>query len=158
MANEEVIQSITWEAPEHNHIEKTTDWFWVVGLLAIATAAAAFIFGNVLFGLVIICGAGALIVHALREPAIIPFAISSRGVRVDKDVYPYTQLAGYFIDEENRNGPQLILRSSKFFIPLIILPIPQEYVDEIEDIIALRLPEEELEEPLSHQLLEFFGF
>jgi len=158
MATEETIQSITWEAPEHVHIEKTTDWFWVVGLLAIAGAAAAFIFGNILFGLVIIFGAIALVAHALRDPAILPFAVTARGVRVDGELYPYTTLAGYAIDEENRHGPQLLLRNRRAFAPLLIIPVPEDYVDEIEDIISLRLPEEDLEEPFSHQLLEFFGF
>ncbi|MBX2866532.1 hypothetical protein KTR10_01040 [Candidatus Kaiserbacteria bacterium] len=158
MATEEVIQSITWEAPEHAHIEKTTDWFWVVGLLTIASAAAAFIFGNILFGLVIIFGAVALVTHALRDPHTIPFAITARGVRIDGDLYPYATLAGYALDVENRHGPQLLLRNRKTFAPLLILPIPEEYIDEIEDVISLRLPEEELEEPLSHQILEFFGF
>jgi hypothetical protein len=158
MATEEVVQSITWEAPEHQHIEKTVDWFWVVGLLTIAGAAASFIFGNILFGLVIIFGALAIVVHSLRDPRMIPFAITARGVRIDGDLYPYTSLSGYAIDEENRHGPQLLLKSRKLFTPLLILPIPEDYMDEIEDIISLRLPEEELEEPFSHQLLEFFGF
>ena len=158
MATEEIVQSITWEAPEHTHIEKTTDWFWVVGLLAIAASAAAFIFGNILFGLVIIFGAVALVIHAFREPAVIPFAITARGVQIDEDVYPYSTLTGYSFDLENRNGPQLLLQNRKALAPFLILPIPEEYIDEIEDIISLRLPEEDLEEPLSHQILEFLGF
>jgi hypothetical protein len=31
-------------------------------------------------------------------------------------------------------------------------------MEEIEDLIAQRLPEEHIEEPFAHTLLEFFGF
>jgi len=158
MAGEDIIQSITWEAPEHQHIEKNSDWFWVVGLLAIAAAAAAFIFGNILFGIVIIVGTTTIVIHALREPQVIPFAITARGVRIDNEMYPFTTLSGYAIDEENRHGPQLLLRNKKTFAPLLILPIPEDYVDDIEDIIAVRVPEADIEEPFSHQVLEFLGF
>ena len=34
----EAIKAVTWEAPEHHHIEKRSDWFWVLGILAIAGA------------------------------------------------------------------------------------------------------------------------
>ena len=43
-------------------------------------------------------------------------------------------------------------------MPLIIMPIPEDHIDDIESIIESRLPEEHLEEPLAHKILEFFGF
>jgi hypothetical protein len=38
------------------------------------------------------------------------------------------------------------------------MPIPEEFIDEIEAILEPRLAEEHLEEPLAHKLLEIFGF
>ena len=43
-------------------------------------------------------------------------------------------------------------------MPLLILPLPLDLQDEIEDIIAERLPEQHLEEPFAYKVLEFFGF
>jgi hypothetical protein len=43
-------------------------------------------------------------------------------------------------------------------MPLIIVPIPPDYVEDIESILAPRLPEEHLEEPLANKLLEIIGF
>lgn len=154
----EVTSAITWEAPEHHHIEKGHDWFWALGLIATAGAAAAFIFGNVLFGIVILLGAIVMVLHALSEPKIIPFAVTTRGVRVGSELYPYTTLESYFIDEDNEFGPQLLVKSERMFMQLLILPIPEEYVDDIDDLLGSRLPEETLEEPFAHKLLEFFGF
>ncbi len=152
------IRAVTWEAPEHHHIEKSGDWFWALGIVTVASALAAFFFGNFLFAILIAIAGGTVGLVANRAPAIIPFAITTRGVRVGSTLYPYSTLECFFIDEEDERGPQLLLRSTKFFMPLIVLPIPEEYTDEIETILESRLPAEHLEEPLGTKLLEFFGF
>ena len=41
---------------------------------------------------------------------------------------------------------------------LIIMPIPEEHIEDIEDILEARLPEELIEEPLGTKILEIFGF
>ena len=147
-----------WEAPEHHHEEKSGDWYWALGIIAIAAAAVAVIFSDVLFAVVILLAASTMIVVAHRKPKMMDFAVMTRGIRVGNELYPYSTLESYYIDEENLSGPQLLVKSQKLFMPLLILPIPEEHVDDIEDLISARLPEEHLEEPLAHKLMEFFGF
>jgi hypothetical protein len=155
---EESVRSVYWEAPEHNHIEKTSDWYWVLGILALASAVASIIFNNVLFAMVILLGTATIFVTAHRKPRTIAFEVSGRGVIIDEDLYPYSTLDSFYLDEHNPSGPQLLVKSKKLFVPLLILPVPEDYIDDIEDVIAVRLREEHLEEPFSHQLLEFLGF
>ncbi len=154
----EQVRSIYWEAPEHNHIEKTGDWYWILWIIAIAGSVASIIFGNVLFGIVIILGAMTMFITSHRKPRVIPFEVSTRGIRIENTLYPYSALESFCLDEENIPGPQLLAKPKKMFAPLLILPVPEEYVSEIEDIISPRLIEEYIEEPFSHRLLEFFGF
>lgn len=151
-------RSVYWEAPEHTHIEKTADWYWVLGILAVAGSVTSIIFGNVLFGVVILLAAMTMFMTGNKLPRIIPFEVSSRGVRIDSTLFPYSTLESFYIDEESYAGPQLIVKSKKLFVPLLILPLPEEYIDIVELIIAPRLMEEHLEEPLSHKILEFLGF
>ncbi len=155
---EETARSVYWEAPEHNHIEKTGDWYWILGIVAIAGSIASIIFGNMLFGIVILLGAVTMVITSHRTPRLIQFEVSQRGVRIEDTLYPYSTLDSFYLDEENHSGSQLIVKSKKLFAPLLILPIPEEYTDDIEDVIATRLREEHMEEPFSHKLLEFFGF
>jgi hypothetical protein len=154
----EAVRAVTWEAPEHHHIEKSSDWFWALGVLAIAGGGAAILFDNTLFGVLIILGAAVMMAVALREPDILPYAVTTRGVRVGNDLYPYSTLESFYIDDEHGLGPQLLVKSQHMLMPLIILPIPEEYVDEIDDLIGARLAEEHMEEPFAHKLMEFFGF
>jgi hypothetical protein len=155
---EDAPRSVYWEAPEHTHIEKSSDWYWILGIVAVAGSVASIILGNVLFGIVILLGATVMMLYSRHEPRIIAFEVSGRGVRVENDLYPYSTLESFFLDEDNPNGPQLIVKPTKLLSQLLIIPVPEEYLDVIESILAPRLPEEHLEEPFSHQLLEFFGF
>ncbi|MCB9818872.1 hypothetical protein H6788_01700 [Candidatus Nomurabacteria bacterium] len=152
------IRAITWEAPEHHHIDKSSDWFWVLGIIAICGTVAAFFFGNFLFALVILLGSGVMALRAVKPPAVVPFMVGKKGVRVGEKLYTYSALASYFIDEEDEGGPQLLLKANSMYSPLIVMPIPEEYIDDIEDLLKEKLPEEELHEPLGHKVLEMFGF
>ena len=155
---ERSIGGITWEAPEHRHIEKGNDWYWALGIITIAATAAAIVLGNTLFGVVLLLGASTMLIFASKKPSIIPFAVTLRGIRVSNQLYPYSTLASYYLDEEGPDGPQLLLKSERMFMPIIVMPIPDEHIDDIDDILASRLPEELLEEPFSERILEFFGF
>lgn len=152
------LKSITWEAPEHHHTEKTGEWYTALGIICLAGAAAAFMVGNGLFGILILLIGITVTITSLRAPEVITFSVSSRGIRVDERLYPFTSLESYYIDEEDPKGPQLLLKGERLMMPLIVIPLPADEVDEIEDIIRDRLPEERLEEPFFSKLLEFFGF
>ncbi len=153
------VRSVYWEAPEHNHIEKTSDWYWILGIIAIAGSVASIIVNNnVLFSIVILLGAMTMIITSHRKPRVIEFEVSTRGIRIKQTLYPYSTLESFYIDEESPTGPQLLVKSKKLFVPLLILPIPDEYIHVIDDILTVRLREEHMEEPFSHRLLEYFGF
>lgn len=152
------VRSVYWEAPEHTHIEKKPDWFWLLGIVAVTAAVVAIIFNNVLFAIVIVLGAVTMGLVGNKKPLIIPYEVSTRGVRIDSTLYPYATLQSFYLDENNIVDPQLILKSKKLFVPLLIVPIPEEHADLIDGMLAERLPEEHLEEPFSNRLLEFLGF
>lgn len=151
-------RGIVWEAYEHHHEKKQSDWFWILGILTIASGVASILLGNTLLGVLIFVGGAVVALLAVRDPAIVSYAVTQRGIRIDDKLYPYTTLESFYIDEDGLFGPQLLIKSEKMFMPLLILPLPEDMQDEIENIIASRLPEEHIEEPFAHKILEFFQF
>lgn len=149
---------ITWKAAEHNHAEKSSDWFWVLGILALSGALAAFFFGNFLFAILILVGAVAVSLQAVRPPRIFNYVVATRGIRVGDRLYPFGTLESYRLDDDDEQGPQLLIKSKQVYSPLIVIPVPEEYADDVEELVKARLPEDDLEEPLAHKLLELFGF
>ncbi len=155
---DEPLRGIIWEAYEHHHDSKQSDWFWVLGIITVSITIAALLLHNTLLAVLILISGIVIAILASREPKLISYAATQRGLKIDDKLYPYTTLECFYIDEDGVFGPQLLVKSEKLFMPLLILPLPEEAQDEIENIIAGRLPEQHLEEPFAHKLLEFFKF
>ena len=151
---QEQPRGIVWEAYEHHHDEKHSDWFWILGIMTLASAVASILLNNTLLGILILIAGTVIAILATREPNIVSYAVTQRGIRIDDRLYPYSSLNSFYIDEEATFGPQLLIKSEKMFMPLLILPLPLDAQDDIEDIIAGRLPEEHMEEPFAHKLSE----
>ncbi len=155
---ESTPRSITWEAPEHHHVEKGNDWFFALAIIVTAIVVVAILFNNVLLALLLGLAGGALAISAAKRPSIIPYAVTVRGVKIDDRIYPFATLESYAIDEENFHGPQLLIKSDHKLMPLLVMPIPPDHIDDIEAILKEKLIEEDLEEPLFVKILELFGF
>ncbi|MEY2664365.1 MAG: hypothetical protein RIT04_173 [Candidatus Parcubacteria bacterium] len=152
-----VAPIIEWNAPEHFHVEKTSDWYWGVSIIAGTGAALAFIFGNVLFGIFIIVGTLALLLHAAKKPRIVHCEINDRGIAVDQILYPFLALESFWIDAHMRPA-KILLKSQKFFMPYIAVEIDEVDPEEVRAILLNYIAETEHLEPLSQKLLEFAGF
>ncbi len=155
---EQTPRSITWEAPEHHHVEKGNDWFFALAIIIISFVVVAILFNDTLLALLIGLAGGALAVSAAKRPSIVPYAVTVRGVKVEDDVYPFSSLLSFRIDEEDFRGPQLLLKVDKKFMPLIVMPIPLSNIDDIDRLLRENIPEEDLEEPLFMKILELLGF
>ncbi len=155
---EPTARAITWEAPEHHHVEKGNDWFFALIIVVVALVITAILFNNTLFALLLGIAGGVLGVAAARKPRIVPFSVSVRGIKIEDILHPFPSLSAYHIDEEDPRGPQLLVRSEQLLLPLLVIPIPEDYIDEIEEILKEKLPEEEITEPFLAKVLELFGF
>jgi uncharacterized membrane protein len=155
---EAVAREVLWEAPEHHHVEKNGDWFWILGILTIIITVTTFFLGNTLLALLLLIAGITMGLIANREPDLITMAVNNRGVRLGDTLHPYSTLECFYLDEEHERGPHLLVRSNKLFMPLLIMPIPEEYIEDIEMILESRLPEEYLVEPLANKLMEIVGF
>lgn len=152
-------KKIEWKALEHHHTEKSNDWFWAVGIIAIGFAILAIYFHNLLFALVILLGAFASILHAHTPPKILDYALTRKGIQIGDRLYPYSSLESFCVIDEEIND-KIMFRSKKMFMALIIIPFDSTRIDpeEISDFLLDYLDEEELHEPFLQVLMEFFGF
>ncbi|MFO0718625.1 MAG: hypothetical protein U0522_01175 [Candidatus Paceibacterota bacterium] len=148
---------LEWEALEHHHEEKSNDWFWAVGIIAISIALASIIWGNLLFGILILIATFSLVLHAVRQPKIHKVKIDSRGVTIDNFHYPYKSLDSFWINE-NENPPVLLLKSQRFFLPLLVIRLDTVHPEDIREYLQEVLYEDEMHEPFFQKLAEYFGF
>lgn len=155
---EPAVRGVSWEAPQHHHVEKGNDWFFALAIIVIAFIIVAVVLNNVLFALVLGLAGGVLAMSAAKRPAVVSYGVTVRGVKVEDELFPYTLLHSFYIDEEDPRGPQLLLRTIRRTVPLLVLPIPPAHIDDIEALLKEKLPEELLHEPMGLKILELFGF
>lgn len=149
--------SLKWQAPEYHHYERSTDWYWAVGIITVCLIALSFFFGNPLLGVLILLSAIILIYFVFRVPNMIDYEINNRGIIVGKELLPYKTLEAFWI-ETRAHEPKLILKSKKTLQPLIVIPIHEDSVDDIGSVLNQFVEEKELAEPASHQVMEYLGF
>ncbi len=149
---------IKWSAYEHEHIERTSDWFWALGIIAVSAALTSLLFGNVLFALLILVAAGVLGLLARTPPELHEFEISDRGIRVSGELHAYEEILSFWVETEGADQPLLLVDTTKFMAPNLIIPLDSIAPEHIRAFLRERVAEVPMKEPLAHKILEFFGF
>ena len=158
MAKANTEPRITWQIEEYAHREKGADWFWALGVIALAGAAIAVIYHDVLFAIFIVLSAFILGAYAARVPSIIQISISDAGIKVRNYFFPFEKLKSFGIDESEL-GNTLIIESDRALSPVISLPLPLTLDTEgLAALLRTKLPEKPHKEQLSHKLLDHLGF
>lgn len=152
--NKEIMQ---WKAYEYNHREKSSDWFWAVGIIAFSAAAAAVIFHNTIFAIFIILSAFTLSMYAARKPSLINIELNGKGIVVDKYIYPYKNIEKFWVAERNY-GNVIIIKSTKKTLPYSTISARQVDPAEIREYLSQYAKEEEITEPIAQTIMEYLGF
>ena len=144
---------------EHGHHEKSSDWFWIVGIVSVAGTILAVYFGNLLFGLLILLAGFTAILQGHTKPKVVKYEIGRKGIRADDIIYPYTNLSSFWVIDEEVND-RILLKSNKALMPIIVLPFDSMELDpeKIRDYLLDYLDEAELEEPTLQKIMESLGF
>jgi hypothetical protein len=148
---------IEWDALEHSHTEKNNDWYWAVGIITLTAAAISIILNNVIFAILIIVSAFALVVHAAKKPRLVHIEINDRGIVIDRILYPFLSLESFWIDAHEVPS-KILLKSHKLFMPYITVYIEEVDPERVREILLNYIAETEHIEPLTHKILEKFGF
>lgn len=147
-----------WDAHEYEHKERSSDWFWAVGILSMAIAATAAIFGNVIFGILVLTAVFSLALFINRAPDTVHVIVDEKGVVRNKIRYPYSTLQSFWIDTEHPH-PKILLSSEKLFMPLIIVPLGGGVdLDKLHEALSSSLKEKYHSLPFVEKVIEYLGF
>lgn len=151
-----MTESISWIGHEYEKKERTNDWFWLVGLIAVSGVVISVINQNIMFSIFIVIATAFLFFFSIRKPDEAKFLIDEAGLHIDEFVYTYPTLKAFWIKEDKR---ALLLDSNKAMIPLISIPIPENVdINKINRVLSLYLPKKEIEETFFEELLDRLGF
>lgn len=148
---------LRWSAYEHEHIERSVDWYWALGIVAVSIALTSILFGNVLFAILIVVAAYTIGRIARTAPELVEFELSDRGIRVGGTLHRYDEIISFWVEDELDKAPLLLVDTIKFMSPNLIIPIEGIDPHEIRVFLQERADEVPMKEPVSHKILEFLG-
>ena len=150
-------ETISWEVLTHVHRERTNDWYWALGLIAVVAAGLSIWLGNLLFGILILLCAGSIGALAMRGPREHSVEINSRGISVDGTLYPYRTLKSFWVDA-NPEYPRLFITTGGIITPHMALPLDDaNHAEVVRAYLYPRLEEVEQEPHLGEHIAHLLG-
>lgn len=149
---------LRWTAYEHEHIERAADWYWALGIVTLSVVVISILLHNALFAIIMVLASFTMILLARTPPQLVSFEISDRGIRTGKILHRYSEILSFWVEDEVGDRPVLLIDTTKWMAPNLIIPI--EHIDPalVRAYLQERCTEKHMVEPVSHRILEFFGF
>lgn len=151
---------LEWEGREYDHNPKSTDWYWALGIIAVAGSVAAILFGNYLLALLIALAAAALALHAAHEPPLHRFRLVEQGVVIGNELHPFENMASFSVleDIDGDLPPMLSIKNVSWVSPHLVIPLEGVNADAVYDYFLDRVDESEHRHTLSDLVAAWLGF
>ena len=151
------MEKLEWSALEYEEKKRNNDWFWALGVIVIAGSIASIIFGNYFFAILLIIGGILLAFFAIKKPEQVPYELNDKGFKMKSRLYPYEKIKAFWVEKENK--PMLFIKSERFFMPILSIPIEYSLANKIHDtLLNKEILEEKMTEHPYEKIMESLGF
>jgi len=153
---------IIWEAWEYEDRERSTDWYWAMGIIAFSVFLITIILGNYVFALMLAVCAFALYAISRNKPRRVEIELNHRGLRIENEFWLYSDLRSFWVEDNDHGNTgvhsRLYFRPRGAVAPLLIISLENAQPQEIRNYLLHLLLEEEHVEPVAHRIMHFLGF
>jgi len=137
-------EPVRWQATEYIHRHKGALWFVIFGIVAvIGMAAAIFLLQSITFAILVPVMVAALLVYAHRPPRVLDYTLSRQGFHVNDRLYSFAEFKGFGVIHDD-DEYSVMLIPVKRFKPGVYVYFPEEAGEAIVDMLAARLPMQDL--------------
>lgn len=149
---------ISWIIHTHEHQERSVDWYWTLGGVALAGAVLSIIFSNLLLAAIIVIGAFSIGTLAARGPRTHWVRIDSRGVTMDGTLYRFDALHSFWVDELTPEDPLLLVSTRSILHPQLVVPlIERSRAGAVRSYLKRHVEEEEQHPHVGEQVARLIG-
>ncbi|MBU6214784.1 hypothetical protein KGM48_03010 [Patescibacteria group bacterium] len=151
---------LEWEGREYDHNPKDSDWYWALGIIAVAGAIAAALFSNYLLALLILFAAVALALHAAQQPPLHRFRLVEHGVMIGNDLHAFERMVSFSVleDIEGTLPPMISVKTENWLSPHLIIPLEGVDADIIYDYFLQHVVEDEHRHTFTDLVAAWLGF
>lgn len=151
---------LEWEGREYDHNPKDSDWYWSVGIIAVAGTIASVLFGNYLFALLILVAAATLALHAAKQPPIHRFRLVEKGIYIGDQLHAFDRMISFSVleDVEDEFPPMISIKTESWLSPHLIIPLEGIDPDVIYAYFLEHVDEDEHTHTFSDLVAAWLGF
>lgn len=151
---------LEWEGREYDHNPKSADWYWALGIIAVALALASILFGNYLLALLVTIAATALALHAAKKPPLHRFRLTEQGIVIGDELHLFERMVSFSVleDVEGTLPPMLSIKTESWLSPHFIVPLAGVDADRIYDYFLERVDEGEHHHTFVDLVAAWLGF
>jgi hypothetical protein len=149
-----------WEGREYDHNPKSADWYWALGIVGVAGAIAATLFGNYLFALLIIIASAALAIHAAKEPPVHRFRLAEQGLVIGEELHPFERMTSFSVLEDIKGElpPMISIKTESWLSPHLIIPLAGVDADAVYAYFLEHVDEDEHRHSFTDLVAAWLGF
>ena len=149
----------SWQTSEFEYQEKKKNWFWILGLVALGIIIIAIAMANYLLAVLIGIAAVLMVNQSQRQPVELEIEISEQGINIHGSMHTFETIRAFWIKEKKDGQHILILLTSQPLTPLLSIPMDNDINPmELRDYLIEFIPEEELRQSYTEQIIEKIGF
>ncbi len=151
---------LEWEGREYDHNPKDADWYWAVGIIAVAGVLAAILFDNYLLAVLLIIAAAAFALHAAKEPPLHRFRLVEQGIVIGDELHPFERMTSFSVleDIEGKFPPMISIKTMSWRSPHLIIPLEGVDADAVYSYFLQHVSEEEHHHTFVDLVAAWLGF
>ncbi|OGG80069.1 hypothetical protein A3J11_01170 [Candidatus Kaiserbacteria bacterium RIFCSPLOWO2_02_FULL_55_12] len=149
-----------WEGREYDHNPKSADWYWALGIIAVAGGVASILFGNYLLAALIVIAAVALALHAAKEPPVHRFRLVEQGIVIGEELHPFERMISFTVleDIEDEFPPMLSIKTESWLSPHLVIPLAGVNADAVYAYFLKHVDEDEHKHTFADLVAAWLGF
>lgn len=145
---------LRWQSTEYLQRTRDAKWYGIFALVAIvAVVLAVVVLKSITFAILIPVMVLGLVVYVRREPELLQYTLSRKGLHVNDKLYAYELFKSFGILSHAGVHTAVLIPRKRFQISQTVY-FPEEIGEQLVDMLAARLPMKEVQPDAIDRLLE----
>ena len=150
---------LSWDALEFRQQKKDRRTWTNATLIFAGIFLIIFLLSkNFLGAVVVVLGALAVLLQAFKEPRMIHFAVTVRGITVGAKLYPLEEIKSFWIFYDPPQVKEVSFRLKRVFLPFLIIPLDAVDPVRLKKILGQFIEEVEETPSALDQFMQQMGF
>jgi len=132
---------LSWDAPEFEVYEKSTRWYLIAGIFVVIMAIWGLVTDSPIMSITFILIGIVGYIQLQRDPTIRTFSITTTGLLVGKELYPYENITSFWIFYDPPHMKIISLHTTAKFLPFVHIPLGTEEPAAIHEALTPYVPE-----------------